>query len=86
MILWTMLLKETLRALNLGGFDRAGGALFGALKYLLMLSLVLNALYAIEPDASLFHSSGLMEGRVFALVMRMAPWAWGVDIFPNTIG
>ena len=81
-----MLLKETLRALNLGGFDRAGGALFGALKYLLMLSLVLNALYAIEPDASLFHSSGLMEGRVFALVMRMAPWAWGVDIFPNTIG
>ena len=81
-----MLLKETLRALNLGGFDRAGGALFGALKYLLMLSLVLNALYAIEPDASLFHSSGLMEGRVFALVMRMAPWAWGVDFFPNTVG
>lgn len=81
-----MLLKETLRMLKLGGFDRLGGAVFGVLKYLLMLSIVLNALYAIAPEASLFHSSALMGGKAFELVMRMAPWAWGVDIFPNTVG
>lgn len=81
-----MLLKETLRMLKLGWFDRVGGALFGALKYLLMLSIVLNALYAVAPAISLFHSSALLGGKVFMVVMQMAPWAWGVDFVPNTVG
>ncbi len=80
------LLKSSFSAIHLGGFDRLGGIAFGALKYLLMLSVILNAIYVIAPHASLFHTSHLMDGAVFTLVMQMAPWAWGVDIFPNTIG
>lgn len=80
------LLKESLRILSLGGIDRLCGAAFGSLKYLLMLSILLNAIYVVAPDISLFNSSHLMGGKVLALVMHMAPWAWGVDIFPNTVG
>ena len=80
------LLKETLKTLKLGVIDRIGGAFFGVFKWLLMLSILLNAIYAIAPDISLFHSSHLFDGKIFELVMRIAPWAWGVDIFPSSIG
>lgn len=80
------LLKESLKALNLGGIDRLSGAVFGALEWLLLLSVVLNGLYALTPELSLFHSSHLLGGRIFDFVMSFAPWAWGVDIIPNSVG
>ena len=80
------LLKESLKSLNLGGFDRLSGAVFGALEWLLLLIVVLNGLYALAPDLSLFHTSHMLDGRIFDFVMNFAPWAWGVDIIPNSVG
>ena len=80
------LLKESLKSLNLGGFDRLSGAVFGALEWLLLLSVVLNGLYALAPDLSLFHTSHMLDGRIFDFVMNFGPWAWGVDIIPNSVG
>ena len=81
-----LLLKQTLKALSLGGFDRIGGAILGIFKWLLLLSVILNGLYIIAPNMSLFHSSHLLDGKIFEFVMRIAPWAWGVDIFPSSVG
>ena len=77
------LAKGIIHSLSLGGFDRIGGAAFGALKYLLLLSVVLNLIYVIDPTASMFHSSGLLGGLCLKAVMRLGPWVWGLDVLPN---
>lgn len=78
------LLKGIVHAVCLGGIDRLAGVVFGMFKYLLALSLVLNALFAIAPNSALFHSSGLLDGKCLEWTMRLAPWLWGLDIFPDT--
>jgi len=75
--------KSIIHSLCLGGFDRIGGAAFGALKYLLLLSIVLNLIYVIDPAASIFHSSDLLGGLCLKAVMRLGPWIWGLDILPD---
>lgn len=77
------LAKKLLAALRLGGIDRIGGGIFGALKYLLALSVVLNAIYALAPGSGIFNSSHLLGGAVFKAVMGFAPYLWGLDIFPD---
>jgi len=77
------LMKGILSAVRLGGIARLGGAVFGGLKYMLVLSIVLNTVYIIAPDSNIFSSSHLLEGSVFRFVMDFAPYLWGLDILPN---
>lgn len=76
------LAKDLLSALHLGAVDRLGGTVLGMAKYMLVLSLVLNLIYIIAPESSIFESSTLLGGEVMRIVMRFAPWLWGLDLSP----
>lgn len=77
------ILCKAVHAVHLSTLDRVGGAAFGAFKYLLLLSVALNGIYVLSPTLSIFHTSGLLGGDFFKLVMNLAPWVWGLDIFPD---
>ena len=74
---------KAVHAAHLAMVDRVGGAAFGVFKYLLLLSVALNGIYVLSPTLSIFHTSGLLGGDFFKLVMNLAPWVWGLDIFPD---
>lgn len=74
---------KAVHAAHLAMVDRVGGATFGVFKYLLLLSVALNGIYVLSPTLSIFHTSGLLGGDFFKLVMNLAPWVWGLDIFPD---
>ena len=77
------LMRSLLKALSLGIFDAIGGGLFGAFKFLLVLSIILNAMCVFAPDAEILHSSTLLEGKCLVGVIKLAPYLWGLDIFPD---
>ena len=73
-------LKTITSALMLGPLDRIAGAVFCGFKWMLGLSLVLNAWVAIFPNSETVKSSTLGGGRAVQCVMEIAPWLWGVAI------
>ena len=53
--------------------DSLFGAIFGALKYLVFLSILLNLQACLDPGASSLRSADSDDGNVVASVMRLAP-------------
>ena len=66
-------LRQIIRSIHLSAVDRLCGVAFGAIKYLLMASVVLNLIFSLKPSLSIFPGSDLQQN-----VMEFAPWLWGI--------
>lgn len=83
------LVRNIAASLNLGVIDRIIGAIFCTLKYLLIISLILNAWHAISPNSGLFASSTMMHGALMRFTLDFAPMLIDSPIIPavgNVIG
>lgn len=69
------MVSGAVKAVHLGVIDSAAGALFSCAKWMLALSLVLNLIYIVAPNAAMWggEPSGPVKG-----VLEFAPWLLGV--------
>lgn len=59
----------------LGWLDRLAGALFGAVKYLVILSIVLNLVHIIDPKGKLIPEKETASSQFYGYTLRVAPVA-----------
>ena len=57
----------------LGWLDRLAGALFGAVKYLVILSIVLNLVHIIDPKGNLIPEKETASSQFYGYTLRVAP-------------
>ena len=77
------LFKGALRAVHLGFIDRLGGSLLFMFKYAFILSIVLNLLYAINPDMDTFGTMHMMNNKPYELTLDLMPRVLGSDKMPS---
>jgi len=75
--------KGALRAVNLGFIDKAGGSLLFTFKYAFVLSVVLNLLYAINPDMDTFGTRHMLDNKPYELTLDLMPMVLGSDMMPS---
>lgn len=78
-------IKNLVSSLSLGFIDRILGALFCTLKYVLILSLLLNAWHYISPDSSVFTTSRLLDGALMRWVVDFAPMLIDSPLIAETL-
>jgi len=71
------LLRGLLKVTRTRSLDRWGGAILFAFKYLFLLSIVLNLLYAINPNFSTFGTRHMLANK---------PYEWTLDLMPMVLG
>lgn len=57
----------------LGWLDRLTGALFGAVKYLVVLSILLNLIHIVDPKGTILPATVTASSQCYGYTMRMAP-------------
>ena len=77
------LFKGTLNAVNLGFIDRLGGSLLFMFKYAFLLSIVLNLLYAINPDMDTFGTKHMLNNKPYEVTLDLMPRVLGSDKMPS---
>ena len=77
------LFKGALKAVNLGFVDRLGGSLLFMFKYAFILSIVLNLLYAINPDMDTFGTKHMLKNKPYELTLDLMPRILGSDKMPS---
>ncbi len=76
------LLRGAVRLVFLGWLDRLLGALFCGVKWMLVLSLVLNVVHLIWPNAAMWTPE--KWGELIKGVLEFAPWLFGVIVTAAT--
>ncbi|MDE7397128.1 MAG: CvpA family protein [Muribaculum sp.] len=74
------LARKFTKAILLGWLDHLLGAVFSCFKWLLIVSIILNLWHMVWPEATVFHSSTLMDGDLFPAIMKLAPATLGFAI------
>lgn len=77
------LFKGALKAVNLGFIDKLGGSLLFMFKYAFILSIVLNLLYAINPDMDTFGTKHMLNNKPYELTLDLMPRVLGSDNMPS---
>ena len=77
------LFKGALKAVNLGFIDKLGGSLLFMFKYAFILSIVLNLLYAINPDMDTFGTKHMMNNKPYEVTLDLMPAILGSDKMPS---
>lgn len=77
------LFKGALKAANLGFIDRLGGSLIFMFKYAFIMSIVLNLLYAINPDMDTFGTRHMMNNKPYELTLDLMPTILGSNKMPS---
>ena len=77
------LFKGALKAVNLGFIDKLGGSLLFMFKYAFILSIVLNLLYAINPDMDTFGTKHMMNNKPYEMTLDLMPAILGSDKMPS---
>ncbi len=62
----------------LGWLDRLAGALFGAVKYLVVLSILLNLVHIVDPKGKLLPSTITASSQFYGYTMRIAPMLFSI--------
>lgn len=75
-------IKALAKTIMLGGADKILGAIFCSLKYLLILSAILNLWHFIYPTSEVFTSSALIGGRLLTFTLDLAPWLIDSQLIP----
>ncbi len=66
-------IRSAVKMVNIGMLDSLAGAVIGALKYLLVLSLAMNLLVAMNPNSNIIKLCDDDDGNLVELVMALAP-------------
>jgi len=77
------LFKGTLDAVKLGFIDKLGGSLLFMFKYAFILSIVLNLLYAINPDLDTFATKHMMDNKPYEFTLDLMPCILGCENMPS---
>lgn len=62
----------------LGWLDRLAGALFGAVKYLVILSILLNLVHIIDPRGRLLPAREVSASHLYGYTLRVAPTLFAI--------
>ncbi len=81
--LFMRLFKGALNAVQLGFIDKMGGSLLFLFKYAFILSIVLNLLYAINPDMDTFGTKHMLDNKPYELTLDLMPMVLGSDQMPS---
>ena len=82
--LFMRLFKGALNAVKLGFIDKLGGSLLFVFKYAFILSIILNLLYAINPDMETFGTKHMLDNKPYELTLDLMPWCWAAIRCPVT--
>ena len=77
------LFKGALKAVKLGFVDKLGGSLLFTFKYAFVISVVLNLLYAINPDMDTFGTKHMFNNKPYELTLDLMPMILGSDKMPS---
>ena len=77
------LFKGALKAADLSFIDRLGGSLLFMFKYAFILSIVLNLLYAINPDMDTFATRHMLDNKPYEVTLDLMPMVLGSDKMPS---
>lgn len=75
--------RKVIRAANLGCLDRVGGAALFLFKWLMAVSIVLNLLYAYNPDAETFGTRHALANKPYEFTLDLMPRVLGADRMPS---
>ena len=81
--LFMRLFKGTLESIHLGFLDKAGGSLLFMFKYAFILSIVLNLLYAINPDMETFGTKHMLDNKPYEFTLDLMPKILGSEQMPS---
>lgn len=70
------ILQKFLRAISLGWLDKLAGGLFGGLKWLLVISVVLNLLIIPEQYVKIIKEEAKADSQLYQPVMSVASTSW----------
>lgn len=68
------LIRGIVNTIGLGFIDRLAGAAIMLLKALLLLSVIMNIWYAVDPDNRIFTASVILNETTLAWIMNLFPW------------
>lgn len=77
------LFKGALNTVNLGFIDKLGGSLLFMFKYAFILSIVLNLLYAFNPDMDTFGTEHMLKNKPYEMTLDLMPIVLGSDKMPS---
>ena len=77
------LFKGALKAADLTFIDRLGGSLLFMFKYAFILSIILNLLYAINPDLDTFGTKHMLQNKPYEMTLDLMPRILGSDKMPS---
>ena len=77
------LFKGSLNAVHLGFIDKAGGSLLFMFKYAFVLSILLNPLYAFNPDMETFGTMHMLNNKPYEFTLDLMPHVLGSEQMPS---
>ena len=77
------LFKGPLKAVKLSFLDRLCGALVFMFKYVFLLSIALNLLYAVNPDMETFGTRHMLNNKPYEFTLDLMPRVLGSDKMPS---
>lgn len=75
--------RKVVKAAKLGCADRIGGAALFGFKYLFVLSIALNLLFAFNPDAETFNTRHMIANKPFEFTLDLMPTVLGAETMPS---
>lgn len=75
--------KGALNTVHLGIIDKMGGSLLFMFKYAFVLSIVLNLLYAFNPDMDTFGTMHMMDNKPYEFTLDLMPRVLGSEQMPS---
>ena len=75
--------RKVIKAANLGCIDRVGGAALFLFKWLMVVSILLNLLYAYNPDAETFGIRHALGNKPYEFTLDLMPMVLGSDKMPS---
>ena len=77
------LFKGALNSVKLGFIDKFGGSLLFMFKYAFILSIVLNLLYAFNPDLDTFGTEHMLNNKPYEMTLDLMPFVLGSEKMPS---
>lgn len=77
------LFKGALNTVHLGFIDKLGGSLLFMFKYAFILSIVLNLLYAFNPDMDTFATRHILDNKPYEFTLDLMPRILGSEQMPS---
>lgn len=77
------LLRKAVKVTHMGCLDRASGAALFAFKYIFILSIVLNLLFALRPTSSTFTTEHALNNKPYEFTLDLMPRLLGAEKLPS---